>query len=92
MSDYIKREDVLALIDKGYLISNSNYSKEIELINKVPTADVVEVVRCKECAKRHDGYHCPMQVWCGTADDDYCSRGEREVEQDDYIRRLQKLP
>ena len=29
MSDYIKREDVLGLIDKGCLISNSNYNKEI---------------------------------------------------------------
>lgn len=38
--------------------------------------EVAEVVRCKDCVKRHDG--CPMQVWCGTDDDDYCSYGERK--------------
>lgn len=40
MSDYIKKEDVLTLIDTGCLISNSNYNKEIKLINELPSADV----------------------------------------------------
>ena len=35
-----------------------------------------EIVRCMDCVKRYDG--CPMQVWCGTDDDDYCSRGVRD--------------
>lgn len=43
MSDYIKKEDVLKLIDTGCLISNSNYNKEIKLINELPSVDVVEV-------------------------------------------------
>lgn len=45
-------------------------------LENVKMADVLSLVRCKDCAKRHDG--CPMQVWCGTDDDDYCSRGVRD--------------
>ena len=33
----------------------------------------IKVVYCRDCAKRHNG--CPLQVWCGPLDDDYCSRG-----------------
>lgn len=44
-------------------------------LENVKVSDVLSLVRCKDCVKRHDG--CPMQVWCGTDDDDYCSRGAR---------------
>ena len=40
-----------------------------------PLADVVEVVRCKDCKHRH------KDSWCEYADDDdnfYCARGERK--------------
>lgn len=37
------------------------------------TAELCHVVRCKDCARRHN--NCPLQVWCGPQDDDYCSRG-----------------
>ena len=43
MNEYIKKEDVLTLIDTGCLISNSNYNKEIKLINELPSADVEPV-------------------------------------------------
>ena len=53
-----------------------------ELIEKMPTADVVEVVRCKDCADwipqcGNNGSH-----YCATMDSfmkptDYCSYGER---------------
>ncbi len=47
------------------------------VIDRQPTADVVEVVRCKECKNNWDG--CG---WCGELDlwvkpDDFCSYGER---------------
>lgn len=47
-----------------------------------PTADVVEVVRCRDCKLRYTEV-CPMMAWdCGelmgeTEDNDYCSYGER---------------
>lgn len=58
------------------------------------TAELRHVVYCKDCAKRHNG--CPLQIWCGPQDDDYCSRGvpkektdsggERTNEQSNYER------
>lgn len=59
----------------------------IQKLNEEPTADVVEVVRCKECE-----YCDPVNKHCdnpmGTTlpisrkDDDYCSYGKRkEVEE-----------
>lgn len=57
---------------------------------KSPTADVVEVVRCKDCVSsrplnRNDRFEARYSDGCiycmrtdeGVAKDDYCSRGER---------------
>lgn len=30
-------------------------------------------VYCRDCARRNKD--CPLQVWCGPQDDDFCSRG-----------------
>lgn len=54
--------------------------------SEFPTADVVEVVRCKDCFYRriaNDGM--THYYWCDTIqnsvnDDDYCSYGERKSE------------
>ena len=59
------------------------YSDLEEMVADVPTADVVEVVRCKECVLRWTA--CPMaarivgnlRVSYFTGDDDFCSRGKR---------------
>jgi hypothetical protein len=55
-------------------------------ITKIPTADVAEVVRCKDCKYRH--VPCRCALWCGSLDekeyfiergeDFYCSYGERK--------------
>lgn len=47
-------------------------------IDKLPTVDAVEVVRCLEC-KYHNKPPCPMRLsfnW--TEGDDFCSYGERK--------------
>lgn len=44
-------------------------------IEDAPTADVVSVIRCKECKHRYS------DSWCEYVDDDdnfYCARGERK--------------
>lgn len=50
----------------------------VRLINAAPTADVVEVVRCKDCKHWEDGWlgYCTK---CHTAMnyDNFCSYGER---------------
>lgn len=42
-----------------------------EFIDNAPTADVVEVVRCKDCTR---------QLICYHSDDYYCADGERREE------------
>lgn len=49
-------------------------AKWLELL---PPADVVEVVRCKDC-KRRNGFGCPAFVGGMNLDDeDFCSFGEK---------------
>ena len=85
MSDYIKREDAIqAVKDSSYSLTDGEYIEvngysAIEQIEDIPSADVVEVVRCKDCIFNNDG-------WCGADHlgsrwieaEDYCSFGERK--------------
>ena len=67
----------------------SGYDDSIDTIQNFPTADVVEVVRCKDCRHRNTSkckmwYHC---VICGSyhhweRDEYYCSYGERKGGED----------
>lgn len=59
---------------------------KVETILNAPTADVVEVVRCKDCKwwRRMNGDK-RLQCFHGhglirTTENDYCSRGERREE------------
>ena len=55
-----------------------------ETVDKAPTIDAVEVVRCRECKYRfgnnsHSKNGCPIidaNIWMD--DDDFCSHGERK--------------
>ena len=62
------------------------HNRCLEIIKDAPTADVVEVVRCKDCKhwKRMNGDK-RLQCFHGhglirTTENDYCSRGERREE------------
>lgn len=46
MSEYIEREAAIDTLCRHIIPNRSRYIKEIEAI---PAADVVEVVRCKDC-------------------------------------------
>ena len=49
-------------------------------IDKMPSADVVEVVRCKDCRywnHKTDLTYCEKKSWLGTDAEDYCSFGKR---------------
>lgn len=55
-------------------------------INEQPTADVVEVVRCKDCKywqtdwlTSHDGYHYCAMIDVVIDGDFYCKDGERKI-------------
>lgn len=90
MTDYIERD--LAL--NKNMFGNTNpivyrtYAEE--LIKSIPTADVVEVVRCKDCQYYDKKYHIclthseePDQYSKGCYvrmnEDDFCSYGERKA-------------
>ncbi len=63
----------------------------LHLINWQPTADVVEVVRCRDCKYWQDnngGYPHEKCAWRDDEtpdDDDYCSYGERIEENENNI-------
>lgn len=85
MTEYINRAELIENLNK---FAPEHYNALINhLITKQPTADVVEVVRCKDCKFRgtddclnsyyseYEGvYVDPMD------DDDFCSYGERRKE------------
>lgn len=54
-------------------------SETIKMINEMPIADVIEVVRCKDCLH---GSWCEDVLWCNITDEpmtenDFCSKGDR---------------
>lgn len=72
MSEYIKKEDVLQAI-AGLL----------NVVEQIDSADVVEVVRCKDCIHNDQCKHRvvmwvedPINTW--HKDIDFCSYGERK--------------
>ena len=93
MTDYIKREDAIKRIEKQAKqleppinLDLSNVRSGILtakwLIEDIPSADVVEVVMCKDCKHRklNDiGYFCNYHG-CEMLDADFCSYGERAEE------------
>ena len=47
---YIKRKDAMEVIYKlDFCLTNLEYFAHNDLIRAIPAADVVEVVRCKDC-------------------------------------------
>jgi len=86
MAEYIEREAVLQKktrmteYDEGGWGANVSVVR-IEDINAIPAADVVEVVRCRECVALYRENERFKQHCCRTGalveDDDFCSYGER---------------
>lgn len=92
--EYIKRSDAIDYIEDFVLMNKyyHPYSKRttipiaeaIARINETPSADVVEVVRCKDCRHRDPEDHkcdCGQLERAGCVfpvnDDYFCAYGER---------------
>lgn len=76
MDEYIKREAVIDLITRRY----ENPEICTQEINSIPAADVVPVVRCKDCRS----YNKPRVGWCEVHldrehPDDFCSYGKYQT-------------
>ena len=84
VSDYIKREDAMAEFTTNGSATVYGIDKCKAIISRlqlVPSADVVEVVRCKDCEYWDDHERCDF--WSSIMSpyypekNDYCSYGER---------------
>lgn len=83
MAEYIEREALLKFVENG--LNNPDKTKAfgydaVEIMTEVqyaPAADVVEVVRCKDCKHRDGELGQPNIVCYQMHDDDFCSYGER---------------
>lgn len=97
MAEYISREEAtLALLEKGqhskrYKIGETwelNFDEIREAINEIPAADVVEVIRCKDCRfftpDTYGDNWCSAKSpgvskgMCSPSGDSYCSDAERK--------------
>lgn len=102
MAEYIEREALVYELkeEHEFIMNNPEirkqtkwrealcYNRTLKAVYKQPAADVVEVVRCKECAFRGDLGDCecwdsPLgEAGLFTDDDFYCSYGERRSDDD----------
>ena len=93
---YIERETALNLISDIFFVTDPNGEEQCgvikcsKAIRNAPAADVVEVVRCKDCMYYHSISklkYCNKHIDCWgdgeiyTDEDDYCSYGERRSEE-----------
>ena len=83
MARYIDADNVKL---KGISVFDQNLEMLIPLsdvrksLQTTPTADVVEVVRCKDCVVPHNQWTgCPKLNGLVTPPDFYCGYGEREL-------------
>lgn len=88
MSDYIKREDAIRQIVKTSAQNELDIhaiGTVIYILSEMDSADVVEVVRCRDCKyaevadpeDSQDGYICQFHRGCIWFSGSYCSYGER---------------
>lgn len=82
MSRYIDADKLKSEFDYKHIDMNKtaavvHHKNILEIINQQPTADVVEVVRCKYCVYR------PCLIMPHSYDFDYCSYGESGTHEKD---------
>lgn len=87
MSDYIKKEDAMAAVDKCRYDTFQQLNGMKGYLNAIPPADVAKVVRCKDCKYRKDdngncyvsnfivGLPCMIRY---VGEDGYCSYGKHK--------------
>ena len=88
--DYIKRSDALKVIETANSIASGLLEATMKLcvtMDRIAAADVVEVVRCKDCEywktdwkpnNVADGYHFCTVVGLVRGEDWFCADGERK--------------
>ena len=69
--DYIARNDALEIVKR----TSGDYVAAFSMIKKLPSANVNEVVRCKDCIHHNN---CEIEVTGQLSDNSFCCRGERK--------------
>ena len=77
MAEYIEREKAKSLLHIEYA-----YAAE-QLLDEIPAADVVPVVRCKNC-KHEFGGNCIICGFQKRKPEDFCSYGERKDDKHEH--------
>lgn len=86
MARYVDIDDIVKTFEKMHgnestLINCYNADWIVSFLESQPTADVAEVVRCKDCAVPHNQWTgCPKLNGLVTPPDFYCGYGERRKE------------
>lgn len=81
---FIDVDKSIAEIDKGELLVGNNAEWAKEILLRMPTADVVEVVRCKDCRHfeysqiNNRGLRICQASKMDITENDFCSYGERK--------------
>ncbi len=89
MADYIKREAAKRALAESDVVPKyraDNRPVTDAIIDAIPAADVVPVVRCRDCRS----YNKPRLGWCSVHldrenPDDFCSYGVRRDGDDDAL-------
>ena len=73
MARYIDADEVLIELVKRAVVNITHAKKAVD---SIPTADVVEIVRCKDCEHyAGDGMYCAWNIIA--QDNGFCHCGER---------------
>lgn len=84
MEGYIKKEDAIMLLERmmATLPEAIRAKFATEMVKQIPSADAVEVVRCKDCTNRDaETMFCLGRGWpmSMVPDNGYCDKGRKEI-------------
>jgi len=88
--EYIRKQDAIDVAREDGKKIPTVAIRIMHDIKALPAADVVPVVRCKDCRKRRKDGYCTKFIqnisgiasaWYMPQDDDFCSYGERRKQE-----------
>ena len=77
MDDYIRKQAAVDALIEWYGCEPNDIDAFENIIEKIPPADVAEVVRCKDCRYLDYRRRCEMFELIHRSDTDYCSEGRK---------------
>lgn len=82
MADYIDRQAAIEVADAVWSVTGDvNVAKVWDQLRNLPSADAVEVVKCRDCRYFNSTFpllHMCDISWMKMKPDEYCSLGERK--------------